>query len=225
MPEPTLTRYDVAHPRGLVLVLHGGQEQSIDPVQLRQGSWLRMVPIARAIAAAGRPHDVSVWLLRNRLRGWNATPTHDPDAVQDARWALATWRSEHPDRSTALVGHSMGGRTACAVADEAGVAGVTGLAPWLPQDEPIAAVAGRPLLVAHGSLDRWTSPRWSRDFVERARAAGSPAAWVGMGPVGHFMLRRVRRWNTVAIDTSLGMLGVAPYAARLSARTDAEPMR
>ena len=67
------------HPEGLVLVLHGGGSRqdsvAVSPTQL---SVLRMVPIARRIARAGRRRLTVVRLL-NSARGWGTrhTPVDD----------------------------------------------------------------------------------------------------------------------------------------------------
>lgn len=208
--EPSLTRYDVdRNVRGVVLMLHGGQQSSTAPVLARHASWWRMALAARALSRSAGERDVCVWLVRNRLRGWNARPGCRPDPVTDARWAMARVRETYPGVPVVLVGHSMGGRTACAVADEAGVVGVVTLAPWLPAGEPIDAIGTRtPLLVKHGTGDRWTSARASREYVERVRARGGSAAWFAVRGAGHFMLSRASIWNDFVREGALGLLGV-----------------
>jgi len=71
-------------PTGVVLVLHGGaarrENMMVSPTQL---SVLRMIPIARRLARAGR-NQLAVFRLLNSRRGWDAH--HTP--VHDARWAL-----------------------------------------------------------------------------------------------------------------------------------------
>ena len=187
--------------RGVVLVLHGGQERSEDPVVWRQASFLRMVLVSIAV----RRRDVAVWLLRYPVRGWNARPDEDPAPVRDTRWALEQVRAAHPGVPVVLVGHSMGGRTANYVADEPDVVGVVALAPWLLPGEPVHAT---PMLVLHGTADTWTSPTASRQHVERVRAAGGPAAWFPVEGGGHAMLASLRRWHAFARDGALGLLGL-----------------
>ena len=43
-------------------------------------------------------------------------------------------------------------------------------------------------------------------YVERARGVAASAELHDMGPVGHYMLRRVRSWNHVALSGALDML-------------------
>jgi alpha-beta hydrolase superfamily lysophospholipase len=196
MGDARLTRHEpTGDVRAVVLVLHGGRDRSVAPVTGTNLSYLRMVPIARDLAQTYGPDGVAVWLLRYRVRGWNASPNAVPDPVGDARWALEQIRSEHPAAAVVLVGHSMGGRVACAVADEPGVVGVCGLAPWLPPGEPIEPVKGRDLYVIHGTGDGWTSAQASRAYVERLRDHGSPASWESIPGAGHFMLKEVPTWR------------------------------
>jgi pimeloyl-ACP methyl ester carboxylesterase len=196
MDEPWLMRREPpGGVRAAILVLHGGRDRSLAPVTGSNLSYRRMVPVFHDLARTYGPTGVAVWLLRYRVRGWNATVDGVPDPVRDARWALERVRFAYPGVPIVLVGHSMGGRVACAVADEPGVVGVCGLAPWLPAGEPIEPVKGRDLRVIHGTDDGWTSPRESRAYVERLRDHGSPAYWEAIPGVGHFMLKRVRTWR------------------------------
>ena len=203
MPEPSLTRRDVTgRTRGLVLVLHGGKPGSDQVVDGRSASWRRCLALQRAITPGLHDAGVASWLLRYRHRGWNG----GTGPVDDARWALEQVRDEYGDVPVVLLGHSMGARAATHVAAEPGVVGVVGLAPWFPPDEPVTALAGRHLVAAHGRRDRITSFRATSAYVERARAVAASAAQHDMGPVGHYLLRRVSAWNDVAADSCLGML-------------------
>ena len=202
-PSPSLSQYaDPRDPRGVVLMLHGGQEHGHEVVDHRSRSWGRSVVMARAIARRAAVQDVAVWLLRYRHRGWN-----DGRApVEDARWALTELRSRCAGAPVALLGHSMGARTAVRAADDASVRGVVALAPWFPPGEPVATLTGKRLVAAHGTRDQITSAQATRDFVDRAGRAGADAAYVDMGEVGHYLLRGMRRWNALALDRSLEIL-------------------
>jgi alpha-beta hydrolase superfamily lysophospholipase len=119
---------------------------------------------------------------------------------------LETARRELAEVPVVLLGHSMGARTAAAVADDPAVTGVVALAPWLPVNEPVSALAGKHLAAAHGSRDKITSPRRTEEFVRRAADVAASAEFHDMGPVGHYMLRGIPRWNAFAIDRALGFL-------------------
>jgi predicted esterase len=199
-PEPVLAgEGELDHPRAIALVLHGGQAVSIAPVKARQLSVLRMVPIARHLATVGGPAGLAVWRLRFALRGWNkaaATP------VADVRWAIDRLRSQHGDVPVVLVGHSMGGRAAIAAADHAGVVAVLGLAPWVVPEDRSDQLAGRRLLVIHGTQDRMTSAKNSKALVDAMRGgpADTEATFVSLRGTGHAMVRRAGLWNQLTTD-------------------------
>lgn len=207
MPEPALHRIDApADPSGLVLMLHGGQQTGHAPVDDRSASWRRSRWMQRQITARAHAQGVSLWLLRYRRRGWNAGAGAHPSPVPDARWALEQVRRELGALPVVLLGHSMGARTAVAVADDPLVTGVVALAPWLPADEQVHTLRGRSLAAAHGRSDRITSYGATEAFVRRAEAVVRSTELADMGRVGHYMLRRVRAWNDFAVSRSLAFL-------------------
>lgn len=181
--------------RGVVLVLHGGKAHSRDPVEARHLSPARMIPFARHLHRAGRKHGLAVWSLRNSVRGWNG-PEMSP--LQDARWALAQIAERHPGVPVFLLGHSMGGLTAVCAADHPQVEAVVALAPWLGPETPAGRVSGRKVLIIHGSTDHMTSPAQSLAFARRASAEAASMQYVSLKGVGHFMLRKIRVWQTLA---------------------------
>jgi alpha-beta hydrolase superfamily lysophospholipase len=187
----------------VVLVLHGGAERGTGSVPPWKPAYLRMVPIARALHRAGRGDGVEVRLLRNRRYGWNA-PAMDP--LDDARWALERIRTDHPGLPVVLVGHSMGARVALRVADDPAVRGVCALAPWTPRGEPVDAVAGRSVLIVHGTRDRMTSPAESHAFAERAEGVAARVARFEIANEGHAMLRRSSVWTRLTIAFTLEVL-------------------
>lgn len=180
---------------GVALVLHGGKSHSREPVESTHLSPARMVPFARHLHRAGRKHGLAVWSLRNSVRGWNGA---EMSPLQDARWALEQISSRHPGVPVFLVGHSMGGLTAVCAADHVQVEAVVALAPWLSPGTPVSAVAGRKVLIVHGTLDRWTSPSASLAFARRAAASAESMQYVALKGVGHFMFRKIRLWHTLS---------------------------
>ncbi|MGZ4663296.1 MAG: alpha/beta hydrolase [Arthrobacter sp.] len=181
--------------KGVALVLHGGRANSYEAVEARHLSPARMMPFARDLHRAGGQHGLAVWSLRNSVRGWNG---EDMSPLQDARWALARIHEEHPGVPVFLLGHSMGGLTAVCAADDPQVEAVVALAPWLSDETPPERLAGRKVLIVHGTTDRWTSPAASLKFARRAAPGAGSLQYVSLQGAGHFMFRRVRLWHNLA---------------------------
>lgn len=192
--------------RGIALVLHGGRETSTAPVRAHQLAVLRMRPFARRLAATGGRHGLAVARLRFGQRGWNGE-LRSP--VNDARAALAELTARYPGVPAALVGHSMGGRVAVHVADDAAVTVIAALAPWLTPSDPVDTMTGRRLLVVHGEADRVTDPRVSRRYAEQAAAVAESVSWVGIRGEKHAMMRKPQLWHDLVTGYVLGaLLGV-----------------
>lgn len=198
----------------VVLVLHGGEEHSLEPARPRQGAALRMRPFSWALHRRGGHRGVAVWTLRYRVRGWNS-PECSP--VPDARWALSEVRRRHGGVPVVLVGHSMGGRTAVHVLDDPSVTAMVALAPWLPH-ETVHGAAGKAVLVVHAEIDTVTSPSETLAWTDQARGAGATAAYVRVRHTGHSMLRRSRLWTALAVGFSLRSLGLDPPLPRAARR-------
>ncbi len=153
------------NPEGVVIVLHGGAARrdrtAVSPTQL---SVLRMIPVARRIARAGRGR-LAVHRLLNSSRGWDVE--HTP--VDDVRWAM---EQATPGLPVSLVGHSLGGRAALLAGDGPEVRSVVALNPWVyPSD--VADLAGRRVLIVHGDADRIASPAKSSALARTLRRTTS----------------------------------------------------
>jgi dienelactone hydrolase len=199
--------------RAAVLVFHGGRANSTARTSSRQLAVARMAPIARHLASAGGPAGLAVYRLRFRYRGWNRTGA---DAVADAEWAVREVRERHGDVPVVVVGHSMGGRAAMRIAGEDAVTAVVGLAPWLIPGEPQGQLAGRQLLVLHGTVDKTTSWRGSRQFVQDVRPLASGAGWIGLRGSGHGLLRRGRLVNELTAEFVLHVAFGAPVTGAVA---------
>lgn len=192
--------------RALVVMLHGGAVTSRRPVDGHSLAYRRTRAMADRISPRLNAAGIGVGVLRFSVKGWNARDGAVPPSVADARAALADLAAEHAGVPIVLIGHSMGARTASRVADEPGVAGMIGLAPWLQDDDPVDALTGKHLVVAHGNKDRITSPKASRRFVERAEPVAASARFIDVTGHGHYMLSGAANWNRIAITESLELL-------------------
>ncbi|MDQ6716182.1 MAG: lysophospholipase [Actinomycetota bacterium] len=192
MPKAEL-RWDETpdQPDAVVLVLHGGQEDSERETRWSNLAVLRMWPIARSIARAGGGR-LAVARLRYAVRGWNGA-TASP--LADARQALDDIAARYPGVPIALVGHSMGGRVALRLSGDPRVSGIVGLAPWIERHDGARPHPVLRLLVIHGLDDRMTSPTASRGTVISLQGRGGLASFVGLKSEKHAMLRRWRAWD------------------------------
>src|SRR4051794_5335435 len=182
------------NPEGLVLVLHGGASRrnrpEVSPTQL---SVLRMIPLAERIARAGRGRLAVVRLL-NSVRGWDTR--HTP--VEDVRWALEQLRSKYDGLPTCLVGHSLGGRAALLAGDQPAVTSVVALNPWVRPDDRVD-LAGRPVLVVHGTDDRIAHPGRAAAMT-KALARTTTAGYLRVTGGKHAMLSHRSVFEGAATD-------------------------
>ena len=202
---PAVTAFDpVERPRATVLVLHGGKDRSRKTVTGRSLSWQRGAALGRTLGRRLHEDGVAVRLLRYRSVGWNGDGA---DKIADARWALDGIRDELGSVPVVLVGHSMGGRTACHVAGDRTVLGVIALAPWLTSGDPVEPLTGKELHAAHGRRDRITRAGDTRAYVERAAAVASATSFTDMGDRGHYLLSGIHAWNAFTVDRVRRILG------------------
>ncbi|HEU5428135.1 MAG TPA: alpha/beta fold hydrolase [Actinocrinis sp.] len=203
---------------GVVLLIHGGRSTSREPVSRGSLPLARMRMFAPAILDAAGKAGTTVALLRNRYRGWNDSRA---DPVQDADWALEEIGRRFGEVPVVLVGHSMGGRAGLRVAGHPAVRGVAALAPWLPEGEPVAQLAGRTVLVAHGDRDSTTSPAESLAYVQRAAGVADRICFWQVSGARHAMLERPGYWHGLVRDFALGVLGAETMPLDLADALDA----
>lgn len=180
---PARDAIESALPGGAALRVRGGGDGRAPSVLLLGGSTHR--------DAAGLWSATAEWLARRihaehpdwpvaevRYRsGWRRRLAA---AAEDAHQALLALEGRgHPP--SALVGFSMGGRVAVALAGADPVRTVVGLAAWLPDGVDLRPLRGRTLHLAHGTLDRalpgvpGVAPAISAVAAARAEALGVPA--------------------------------------------------
>ena len=203
--------------KGVVLVAHGGQTSSTSPTSPLQPAVLRMIPVSGAVRLALRGSGVAIQRHRFRVRGWNGALASPVGDLNEAFDAIVTEFGSVP---FVWVGHSMGARAAARAAGHPAVTAVAGLAPWLPPGEPAGQLAGRRVLLAHGSADSITSPAETWAFLERARAV-TEVSGVEVRDGDHAMLRRARLWHAIAAEFARAALALPSRDSALAAAVTA----
>ncbi len=195
---------DVATPNdpgGLVLVLHGGANRKGNPmVSPAQLSVLRMIPVAKRIARAGRGR-LGVFRLLNSHRGWDTT--HTP--VHDVRWALDVLEERYgAGVPVCLVGHSLGGRAALLAGSAPAVRSVVALNPWVHLTDRVD-LSGRRVLVLHGTEDRVASIEKAAAVAQRL-ASTADVSFVTVEGGRHAMLRHGSEFERPAAEFAVATL-------------------
>lgn len=202
--------------RGVVIIAHGGQSVSTEATSAYQLAVLRMMPLALAVRRAVRGQRVIVRRPRFTVRGWNDTQA---SPIPDLTRLLDDLRDELGPVPVVLVGHSMGGRAALRAAGHPAVTAAAGLAPWLPPGEPVDQLAGRRVLLAHGTADTVTSPADTWAYAARARALTSVTE-IEVRTGEHTMVWRAPLWHGLAAAFTCLALGLpapsGPAAAALA---------
>ncbi len=176
----------------------------------RRGSALRATsalrPLVRRLTRSAGAQGLVTHVVRYHFRGWNGA---DADPVRDALWATEEIVRRYGDVPVCLVGTGMGGRAALRAAGHPAVASVVALAPWLPigpRPDPVRQLAGRQVLIAHGTDDTRCDPDLSFRFAERLKKTNPDVCRFEVQSDGHSM--RHHRSEVVALtaDFALGTL-------------------
>lgn len=193
-PEVTLATGAVMRrtgpPDGLpVLMVNGGTARPLPGTWSASLEWL-VERLARELPA------LAFCELRYRIKSWRLLGM----AIEDGRAAIAAAADGRP---AAVVGFSMGGAVAIAIADHPDVRAVIGLAPWIPDQLSVDGLEGRRFSVVQGSLDGvlpiipGVSPRSSRRGFARIQAAGVPGEYTLLRGAVHQIAYRGAREMTM----------------------------
>jgi dienelactone hydrolase len=190
---------------GTVVCVNGGQARDVE------GTWSASVEwLVRRVAP--RFPELSFAEVRYRVKSWRRLEW----CVADALAAI-----DEAGGRTLLLGFSLGGAVGISAARHPAVEGVVGLAPWIPDQLDVSPLAGKRLVVVHGSLDRplpgvpGVSPHLSRRGAERARAAGATTSYTLVAGGVHGL----------ALRAPWGALLTLPRAARWAATVEDELRR
>ncbi|KUO21637.1 prolyl oligopeptidase family serine peptidase [Streptomyces dysideae] len=165
-PEPTAVS-------GVVLLLPGGDEVSYrKPSPMLAAASVRA--LGRRLARAGRTEGLATHVVHYRFRGWNGSEAH---LAHDAVWAADEAVRRYGDVPVCLVGFDMGARAALHAGGHEAVNSVLAIAPWLPEEdvaappEPVKQLAGRRVMIVHGTNDERTDPELSFRLAARVKKA------------------------------------------------------
>lgn len=209
---------------GAVLLLPGGHETSARKPPPIAGSVVRA--LGRRLARDGRDEGLAVHVVRYRYRGWNGAQA---ELAADADWAAGEIIRRYGDVSVCLVGVDMGGRAALRAGGHDAVNSVLALAPWLPENdvaaspEPVKQLAGRRVLLVHGTNDERTDPELSFRFAQRAKKANRDVCRFEVHSDGHRLHQHQSEVLALASDFVLGSLFGHAYARPLEDALAAPP--
>ncbi|MEU6170898.1 alpha/beta hydrolase [Streptantibioticus parmotrematis] len=185
------------------------------PVSTRHGSALSTAavrPIVRRLARAGADDGLVAHVVRYRFRGWNGGHAHP---AQDAAWAADEIVRRYGDVPVCLVGYDMGARAALHAAGHPAVNAVVALAPWLPpgpEPDPVKQLAGRHVLIAHGTDDSACDPELSYRYAARAKKINPDVCRFEVHSDGHALRHHRPEVLALTQDFTLGALCAHPLS-------------
>ena len=86
----------------------------------------------------------------------------------------------------------------------------------------MAQLAGATVLIAHGTLDKVTSPRWSRSYARKVAQVAARVGYISVRGDMHAMVFRWATWHRIAAAFTLGVLGITPMPPRINRAFAAE---
>lgn len=200
-PEPTTVS-------GVVLLLPGGEEMSgRRPSTVLAAASVRA--LGRRLTRAGRDQGLAAHVVHYRYRGWNGSEAH---LARDAAWAADEAVRRYGDVPVCLAGLGMGGRAALRAGGHEAVNSVLALAPWLPDEdvaappEPVKQLAGRRVLIVHGTNDARSDPELSFRLAARAKKANREVCRFEVHSDGHGLSQYREEVLALAEDFVMGVL-------------------
>ncbi|MEV0281642.1 alpha/beta hydrolase [Streptomyces sp. NPDC050610] len=185
-----------------------------------------MRPLAKRLARAGRAEGLVTHVVHYRFRGWNGASAHP---ARDAEWAADEVVRRYGDVPVCLIGTGMGARAALRAAGHPAVNSVLALAPWLPEPEavldpdPVKQLAGRQVLIAHGTNDARTDPDLSYRLAERAKKVNRDICRFEVHSDGHGLHQHRSEVTALAVDFMLGSLFARGYSRPVADALAAPP--
>ncbi|MER5868982.1 alpha/beta hydrolase [Streptomyces sp. NPDC002044] len=196
---------------GVVLLLPGASRFSPGPLR----------PLARALARAGGTEGLAAHAV---LHGGDA-PRED-----QARWAADEVVRRYGDVPVCLAGFGAGGLAALRAAGHEAVGSVLAMAPCLPEarasaesPEPVKHLAGRRVLIVHGTDDARSDPEASFLLAARAKKANRSTCRFEVHSDGHGLREHQAEVVALAVDFVLGSVFSGRYSRPVTDALAAPP--
>jgi hypothetical protein len=194
---------------GVVLLLPGASRFSPGPVR----------PLVRALARAGGADGLVAH-----------TVAHGAGSREEAaRWAADEAVRIYGDVPVCLAGHGAGGGAALRAAGHEAVNSVLALAPCLAETvreaspEPVKQLAGRQVLIVHGTNDARSDPESSFQLASRAKKANRSTCRFEVHSDGHGLREHQAEVVALAVDFVLGSMLSGPYSRPVTDALAAPP--
>lgn len=165
--------------------------------------------LGRRLARAARDEGLAAHAVHYRWRGWNGS---EANLARDANWAVEEAVRRYGDVPVCLAGFDMGGRAALRAGGHEAVNSVLAIAPWLPEDdvaappEPVKQLAGRHVLIVHGTNDQRTDPELSFRLAARAKKSNRLVCRFEVHSDGHGLHQHRDEVLALAEDFVMGAL-------------------
>ncbi|MGG8406684.1 alpha/beta hydrolase [Streptomyces sp. 12297] len=155
-------------------------------------------------------------------------------AVHGVRGGTPEWAADevvrrYGDVPVCLAGYGQGGLAALRSAGHQAVNSVLALAPCLPEPaptaspEPVKQLAGRQVLIVHGTNDARTDPELSFRMAARAKKANRSTCRFEVHSDGHSLREHRAEVVSLAVDFVLGALFSGRYSRPLTDALAAPP--
>ncbi|SER38208.1 hypothetical protein SAMN04487983_1015108 [Streptomyces sp. yr375] len=211
---------------GVVLLLPGGQEvSSRRPSPVWSAASVRS--LGRSLARARRVEGgLAVHTVHYRYLGWNG---HEAHLAADASWAADEAVRRYGDVPVCLAGVGMGARAALRAGGHEAVNSVLAVAPWLPEEdmaappEPVKQLAGRRVLIVHGTNDERCDPELSFRLATRAKKANRDVCRFEVHSDGHRLRQYRGEVLALAEDFVMGALFGRAFARPVADALAAPP--
>ncbi|MFD3329480.1 alpha/beta hydrolase [Streptomyces sp. NPDC058701] len=196
---------------GVVLLLPGASRFSPGPLR----------PLARALARAGGTEGLAAHTVQ-----------HGGDAPREeqARWAVDEVVRRYGDVPVCLAGYGAGGLAALRAAGHEAVNSVLAMAPCLPEagaaaqaPEPVKHLAGRRVLIVHGTNDARSDPEASFLLAARAKKANRATCRFEVHSDGHGLREHQAEVVALAVDFALGSVFSDRYSRPVTDALAAPP--